>query len=231
MARVTVRKFVDKIKFEPEFEKFAEIKIPFLGKPTNFEVLSCLRLPKTEVQANPYNLGRAVGVDIGFRIGEAIDFLNEYSKKEWNGKILLEPYSVAMHIAQNCTDAFNRVRGTALTNTVAIRSNGKFGLDMPVIEDGKVKTFLDGKPEVYVEDYVVNIHSENRVSYLDKNMWPSSCYQEISVKRPTHFWDNIHAEKASVMVDRANCGDVYLSADISTSFLCSNSRFPLVGIK
>jgi hypothetical protein len=220
----SIGKFVNRIKLEP-VRRFPEIELTYLGKPkpTRFEVLGYLTLPKSETPATPYSLGKAVGVDSGFTRCQAVEFLNEYSDKEWDRKMLLEPYPVTMSIAQNHPSIFDERKGTfALTNTVALRDKGKLGLDMPTIEDGKVKIFLDGKAEVEAEDIGEN------VSYLDENIYPAS--KGTKVNRPTYSWRS-NLDKASVDVDFWDGGDANVYSYAALSYLGSDARLPIAKIR
>jgi len=218
----SIGKFVNRIKLEP-VRRFPEIELTYLGKPTRFEVLGYLTLPKSETAATPYSLGKAVGVDSGFTRGQTVEFLNEYSVKEWDKEMLLEPYPVTMAIAQNHPSIFDERKGTfALTNTVALRDKGKLGLDMPVIEDGKVKRFLDGKAEVEAEDIGGN------VSCLDGNMYPAS--KGTKVNRQTYSWKS-NLDKSCVDVFFWDIGDAYVYSLFALSDLGSGARLPIAKIR
>jgi len=159
---------------------------------------------------------------------------------------LLEPYPVTMAIAQNHPDIFDERKGTCVnTNTFAIREKDKLGLDMPVIEKGKVKKFLDGKPEVMIEDL-----EEGQILYLDENMYPASkgaktnrsgylsrTYGYRSRVDPGDWpmwWNHceyVRYDKACVNVSFLRNGEVSVCPDVSLNDMTSNVRLPLVKIR
>jgi len=227
ITMTNLEKFADRLKIEP-IPRFSEVKVTYLGKPTNFEVLGYLHLPNGEL-ATPNNLGKAAGVDSGFTANEAVKVLNIKSEREWKKEILLSPYTVEMHIAQNCPDIFDeRVGSCAITNTVLQRCNEELGLDMPVIQDGKVKTFLDGKIDAKVEE-TKNLGRCD--SFLDENMWPAS--KGTRVKERIDEWIGPFRDKANVYVVYTRFGSVAINAQYGKHLneLASALYFPLVKIR
>ena len=228
--------FKKAIDYVPDFPlpRMHETHGNYRGERRSFQIVGLLSF-YDGTPVTSYTLGERVNSrDVKcLTDGEALNILNLSSVHRWNKKYALAPHAALMEIVNNSHDdpeLFNMVKGVRmLTNTVALRKNGKLQLGYKPIFGEDNKVWLDGKENV-------DMDVEGKAFYLGKESWfapddSTSSHTATYCPDVIQFYskrDGVHLPEASVSIVITDDKKTHVFSNNSLSHRDVNTRFPIV---